>query len=401
MSYELWLGVRYLVRRRRERFVSVIALLSIGGVALGVMALLVVLAVMSGFDHDLKEKLVATNAHLTVEAEGGVTEIEPLIRQIAGTEHVVGVSPYVMGQAIVRLSDRAFGILVRGLDIQREVRVSKLQEYLVMGGLPSRDEEVVIGSELASQIQAGPGDPLRLISPADGKLHELVVSGIFRSGLYEYDSGLIGVTITRAQQLFGRVGTVSGLSVRLDSLDKASEVKAKLQAALGPSYYVRTWMELNPILFGALHLEKITMFVILTLIVAVGALNIVSMLIMSVMEKTKDIGILRSLGATRSSVAALFLCQGCLVGSLGICLGLAGGLLLADNLNAIANWLEATFGISVFPPSIYYLDHIPTQINSGDLVWVVCAAFVLTVLASIYPASRAARLVPVDALRYE
>ncbi|MBI3324873.1 MAG: FtsX-like permease family protein [Candidatus Omnitrophica bacterium] len=401
MAYEFWLGLRYLLRRRRERFVSIIALLSIGGVALGVTALLVVLAVMSGFDHDLKDKLVAANSHLTVEAEGGISDVEPLIQQIAGTEHVVGVSPYVTGQAIVRLSDRAFGVLVRGLDVQREVRVSKLQDYLVMGGLPSREQDVVIGSELASVIQARPGGALRLISPADGKLHELVVSGIFRSGLYEYDSSLVCVTIERAQRLFGRVKTVSGLSVRLDSLDYAVAVKARLQEALGPVYIVRTWMELNPILFGALHLEKLTMFVILTLIVAVGALNIVSMLIMSVMEKTKDIGILRSLGATRSSVASLFLYQGCLVGIVGIGLGLFSGLLLANNLNAIARWLEEMFGISIFPPSIYYLDHIPAQINGSDVVWIVGSAFVLTVLASIYPASRAARLVPVEALRYE
>ena len=401
MRYELWLSLRYLLARRRERFVSIIALLSIGGVALGVTALLVVLSVMSGFDRDLKEKLVGANAHVMIESVQGIRDVEPLLRTVAAMESVVGVSPFVTGQAIVRLPDRAFGVVVRGLDAQREIRVSKLQDYLVVGRLPTQDQEVVIGIELARDLRTRVGDPLRLISPADGSLHELVVSGIFRSGMYEYDASLIGVTIPRAQILFRLPGTVTGLAVRLDRLERASEVKSRLAVQLGSGYVVKTWMELNPILFGALRLEKIVMFVILTLIVVVAALNIVSMLIMSVMEKTKDIGVLRSLGATRASVAALFLYQGCAVGVCGICLGLAGGLLLSANLNALAQWLERTFGISVFPPTIYYLDHIPTYISSLDVTLVVVAAFLLTLLAGIYPAIRAARLIPVEALRYE
>ena len=199
-------------------------MLSIGGVALGVMALLVVLSVMSGFDYDLKEKLVGTNAHLVVESPQGMTEVEPLIRQVAAAEHVVGVSPFVMGQAIVRLPDRAVGVMVRGIDVEREVRVSKLQEYLVMGRLPRQDHEAVIGTELARFIGAGPGDQIRLIGPATGKPHELVISGIFRSGMYEYDAGLIGVTIPQAQVLFGLSGAVSGVAVRLDQLERAEAV---------------------------------------------------------------------------------------------------------------------------------------------------------------------------------
>ncbi|MBI3312192.1 MAG: ABC transporter permease, partial [Candidatus Omnitrophica bacterium] len=299
MRYELWLSLRYLLARRRERFVSIIALLSIGGVALGVTALLVVLSVMSGFDRDLKEKLVGANAHVLIESVQGIHDVEPLLRTVAATESVVGVSPFVTGQAIVRLPDRAFGVVVRGLDAQREVRVSKLQDYLVVGRLPTQDQEVVIGVELARDLRARVGDPLRLISPADGSLHELIVSGIFRSGMYEYDASLVGVTIPRAQTLFRLPGTVTGLAVRLDRLERADEAKTRLAVELGSGYVVKTWMELNPILFGALRLEKIVMFVILTLIVVVAALNIVSMLIMSVMEKTKDIGVLRSLGATR------------------------------------------------------------------------------------------------------
>jgi lipoprotein-releasing system permease protein len=401
MRYELWLGVRYLFAKRHERFISIIALLSIGGVALGVSALITVLAVMSGFDHDITDKLVGTNAHLIVDAPGGVRETEELIRRLAEMEHVVGASPFIAGQAIVRLPDRAFGVAVRGIDIDREARVNRFTEYLVMGRMPKKDDEVLVGTELAAVIQAGPGEPMKLISPADGKTHELTISGLFRSGMYEYDANLIAVTLERAQQLYNLDGIVSGVGVKLDRLGRAVELQPLIQERLGRQYDVRTWMELNPALFGALRVEKTVMFVILTLIIVVAALNIMSMLIMIVMEKTKDIGILRALGATRGSVAVLFLSQGCIIGFIGIALGLAGGFALTWNLNAIAHWLEAVFGVALFPPTVYYLDQIPTRINPADVLRVGGAAFGLSMLAGTYAAVRAAQLAPVEALRYE
>ena len=401
MRYELWLGWRYLFAKRRERFISIIAVLSIGGVALGVSALLVVLAVMSGFDHDIKEKLVGTNAHLIVDAPEGLQDTGELLRALSAMERVVGASPFISGQAILRLPDQAFGVMVRGIDEKREGRVNQLANYLVLGSLPDDEEKVVIGSELAAFLGARIGDPLLLISPADGKTHELTVSGVFRSGMYEYDANLIAVSLSRAQKIYHLGSAVTGIGVKLDRLEEAEALKAEVQERLGARYRVRTWTELNPALFGALRVEKTVMFVILTLIVVVAALNIMSMLIMIVMEKTKDIGILRALGATRASIAALFLSQGCVIGIVGVCLGLAGGLTLTLHLNTVSKWLERAFGLSLFPPTVYYLDHIPTQVNSADVLAVVGATFCLTVLAGTYAAIRAARLAPVDALRYE
>ena len=342
-----------------------------------------------------------TNAHLIVDSPQGIRDTEGLMRRVSAMEHVVGVSPFVTGQAILRLPNQAFGVLVRGIDPERDARTSRLNDFLVIGTLPQSDDEAVIGTELSAYLGARRGDQLKLISPADGKTSEVTISGIFHSGMYEYDANLMGLTISRAQALYHLEGVVSGLGVKLNRLEDAAAVKARIEAQVGPAYTVRTWMELNPALFGALRVEKVVMFVILTLIVVVAALNIVSMLIMIVMEKTKDIGILRVLGATNGSIALLFLSQGCMVGVLGIALGLAGGIGLALNLNSVATWLERTFGVSLFPPSVYYLDHIPTQIHGPDVARVAIAAFVLAALAGTYAAIRAARLSPVDALRYE
>lgn len=394
MRYELWLSLRYLLARRRERFISIIAVLSIGGVALGVMALLVVLSVMSGFDHDLKTKLVGANAHLTVESPSGIRDPEAVIRAIAAAEHVDGVAPFIAGQAIVRLPERAFGVLVRGIDAQREIRVSKLHEYLVMGRLPQEDEDLLVGSELAHFIGVGLGGAVELISPADGKKHQLIVRGMFKSGMYEYDAGLVGMTIPRAQQLFGLTGgTVSGVSVKLDALERAEVVKWLLTRTLGPAFVVKTWMDLNQTLFDALKLEKLVMFVILTLIVLVAAVNIVSTLIMMVIEKTRDIGILKSIGASNRSVRAIFIWQGLVIGAIGTLLGVAGAWLLV--------WSVDRYQFIRLPSTIYYLDHLPVRIEAGDWAVTVLAAALISLLATVYPARQAARLAPVDALRYE
>ncbi len=395
MRYEFWLSMKYLLHKRRERLISVISLLAISGIAIGVMALLVVLSVMSGFDYDLKEKLVGANAHLIVEAADGqgLREIDPLMRAVAGSEHVVGGAPFISGQAIVRLPDRAFGVSIRGIDLERETRVTKLKDYLIMGHFPKEQDEALVGSELAGFIGAGPGDHLSLISPATGKTHEITISGLFRSGMYEYDSGLIGLTMAKAQQLFDLKDVVNGLAVRLDAVERAESVKATLRARLGHAYRIRTWTELNQTLFDALKLEKMVMFVILTLIVLVAAANIVATLIMSVIEKTKDIGILKAIGATNRSVRLIFTWQGLLIGATGALLGLGGAWAIV--------WALDRYQFIHLPSSIYYLDHLPVRIEPSDWWAVTLAAVAISWLSTIYPARQAARLAPVDALRYE
>ncbi|HEX9780406.1 MAG TPA: ABC transporter permease [bacterium] len=393
MRYEFWLGLRYLFAKRRERFISVIAALSVGGVAVGVAVLLVALAVMSGLQHGLREKFIGINAHLIIEAPDGVADPEALLARIDGAPHVAAATPFLSGQAILRLPERAFGVLVRGLDPEREPGVTRLEEYLVLGSLPSSDEEVVIGAELAALLRAGPGDELVVISPADGDKHPLRVSGIFRSGLYEYDAYLIGVTLGRAQRLFGLPGSASGIGVRLADPQRSEEARRALQERLGAGVSVKPWSELNPALFAALKLEKIGMFVLLALIVLVASANIISTLIMMVMERTRDIGILKTLGATPRSIGLLFTWQGLVIGLVGTAVGaaLAGGLI----------WALDTYKFIRLPGDVYYLDYLPVRAEWGDWWKTLAAAVAITLGSTVYPARQAARLAPVEALRYE
>ena len=401
MRYEFWLGLRYLFARRRERFISISAALSISGVALGVTALVTVLSVMTGFDQDIKEKLIGINAHLIVDKPDGIEDVQALMRTIASMDRVVGVAPFVVGQVLLELPDRRMGVLMRGLDPQREPQVSRMREYLVRGAWPTQTREALIGTELSAFLGRDVGETVEIRSPVDGEDYTLTIRGVFHSGMYETDAYLLAVTLPQAQEIYGLEDRVHGVGVRLDELEMAFSIQRKMQRDLGSLYAVRSWMDLNPALFGALRVEKRMMTIIVALVVLVAAMNIMSLLTMIVMEKTKEIGILRALGATRGSVALLFLIQGTLVGLIGVGLGVLGGVALTLRLNDLMRWLEATFGWSLFPSSVYYLDYIPTQINIADVSIIVIAAVFLAILASTYSAIRAALLAPVEALRYE
>jgi lipoprotein-releasing system permease protein len=393
MGYEGWLSLRYLFAKRRERFISLSALLSVGGVALGVAVLLVALAIMSGLHTGLKDRFVGINTHLIVEAPAGVHEPLEVINAVSSLDHVVGASAFVVGQAIIRLPDRVYGVVVRGIDPQREDRVSRLGEYLYTGHLPAKENEIALGKELAAILDVWPGEMLALMSPADGKLHDMVVSGLFHSGMYEFDTTLAVVTVPKAQALYQLGDAVSGVGVRLDDMEFAPQVGAVVQSLLPFPYAVRLWRDLNPALFDALQFEKHMYAILFTLIVIVAGANIVSTLVMMITEKTKDIGILKSMGATDASICKLFILQGLTIGGLGIVIGavLAG---------LIISWQDK-YRLINLPGAVFYMDYLPVRVEWQDWAVTLGVAFAITLLSALYPALKAARLLPVEALRYE
>lgn len=416
MPFELFVGLRYLKARRKQAFISLITLISIGGVALGVMALIVVLAVMSGFEHDLRAKILGTNAHLWVLRHGdrGMEEPDRALEQIRGVPHVVAVSPFTYHQVMLSTDRGAAGAVLRGLDIDSaqkvtaltnsftEVDPARLKEAADGGGWRLEPEGIIIGRALASNLGIGLGNRVNVISPLGSvltpfglgpRMRSFTVAGIFELGMYEYDSTLAYVTIPTAQQFF-RMGTaVTGIEVKLDDLYKAKEVGVEITSRLGFPYFTRDWMQLHRNLFAALKLEKIAMFIILAMIVLVAAFNIVSTLIMKVMDKGAEIGILKSIGATSRSIMAIFMVEGVVIGLVGTLLGTAAGALICK--------LQATYKIVRLRGDVYLLDALPILMKETDLVLIASAALVLSFLATLYPSWQASRLDPVVAIRYE
>lgn len=393
MRYELFISTRYLLAKRKERFISLISLISILGVAVGVMALIVVLSVMSGFDHDLQEKIIGTNAHIIIEREGGIADAPAIIDRLRGIDYVVAASPFIVGEVIIRHQDRIKGILFKGIDPRGEREVTRIGEYIIAGNLDFQEEGIVLGRELAQSLGVYLGDKVSLVSPTTSKVHHFIVEGIFNSGMYEYDMNLAFSSLNSAERLFDAPGLVNSIGVKLEKVYQAGRVKRQIQEMLGFPYWVRSWMDINRNLFSALRLEKTAMFIILALIVLVACFNIVSTLIMVVMEKTKDIGILKSIGATNKSIKKIFSSEGLIIGLSGTALGAGAGFLLC--------YLLKTYRFIKLPPDIYYIDRLPVRVEWTDSVIIILAAIIISWVATLYPARRAAKLNPVEALRYE
>lgn len=392
MNWELFISWRYFTAKRKERFISLISLISVLGIALGVLALIVIISVMNGFDRELRERIVGVNPHIYIEKAGGIDNAQELLAALDRADKVAGASPFINGDALLKTNEVATGVLLRGIDPSRERKVSNIEKYLLAGSLDLNDMDIVIGKELAKRFYLNLGDKVSIISSARGKAFNFNVAGIFGSGMYEYDLKLVLTNIKAAQKIFDLPGLVGGIGLRLDNLYQAPDVRNSLQKTLGYSYLVRDWMSMNENLFSALKLEKITQFVIAALIVAVAAFSIISTLIMMVMEKTKDIGILKAIGATNRAIKKIFTFQGLIIGLLGTGLGAAGGILLCHLLQTYE---------FIKLPAYYFVEKLPVQMRGMDLAIIMATALSISLLATIYPAWQAGKLNPADTLRYE
>lgn len=394
MRYEYFVSLRYLLAKRKEKFISIISTISILGVAVGVCALIVVIGVMAGFDNDLRDKIVGTNSHLVIEKEGGIEDPNSVIGRINVFPHVIAASPFLNGQVLIVYGNQTNSIILRGITPSEEIKVTRIGEYIKKGSIKNlKGEGILIGSEFANKFNLDVGDAVPIISPFDGKIRNFKVVGIFNSGMYDYDLNLAFVELRKAQELYGMGTKVGGVGVKIDDVYLAEGLKMRMQRELGFPYWVRSWVDLNRSLFSALKLEKLAMFIILSLIIIVACFNIISTLIMVVMEKTKDIGILKAIGATNRSIMAIFTLEGFLIGTIGTILGVASGLGLS--------YLLEKYQFIQLPRDIYYIDRFPVDVQFGDTVAIVIAALMISLLSCIYPAWQASRLNPVDALRYE
>lgn len=411
---EAYIGLRYTRAKRRNGFISFITFTSVLGIALGVTALITVLSVMNGFETELRERILGMTAHATISGSDGRLEGWQAVREHAlGHPRVVGAAPYVRAEAMLTHGQGVKGTLVRGVLPEREAEVSKVTAHMVEGDMASLTPgawNIILGADLARALGAFVGDRVTLVAPQARvtpagvlpRLRRFRVSGIFQVGMFEYDSALALVHLEDAARLFRlEEGAVSGVRLRLDDLFHAPRVSRELARELTGRYWVSDWTQHHVNFFRAIQTEKTVMFVILTLIVAVAAFNIVSTLVMVVTDKQADIAILRTLGVTPASVMGIFMVLGTVIGVLGVALGAAGGVALATHVETLVPAIESLLGTKFLSPEVYYISDLPSEMRWGDVARICGVAFVLSLLATLYPAWRASRTQPAEALRYE
>ena len=412
--YELAVGLRYTRARRgsgRNTFISFIALTSMAGIALGVAALIVVLSVMNGFQDELRNRILSVASHVELRGIPVLADPDAATRIALANPHVKAAAPYVNGQAMLSVGDASRGIFLRGIDPAREDAVADIGSHMRAGTLAALkpgEFGIVLGAEVARALGVRLGDSVAVIVPQGTitpagtlpRLKSFHVVGVFEIGMFEFDNGLALINIDDAQKLY-RLDGISGVRLKLDDLFEAPRVARELQSALPGSVDVRDWTQSHANFFRAVAIEKRMMFIILTLIVAVAAFNIVSAQVMTVTDKQADIAILRTIGASPSSILTIFIIQGALIGVLGMAIGVLGGLALAYNIDVVVPAIERVFGVQFLDKSVYYISELPSQVQTPDVVMVAAVALVLALAATVYPAWRAARVNPADALRYE
>ncbi|MCX7057876.1 MAG: lipoprotein-releasing ABC transporter permease subunit [Proteobacteria bacterium] len=411
LPLELFVALRYVRSREAGFFVSFITWVSLLGVALGVAALITILSVMNGFEGELRGRLLSLSAHATlVAADGGVVDGQALADRARRAPGVVGAAAYAEQQALLVHGAEMSSATLRGIDPAREGSVTMIDRSLISGSLSALlpgANQIVLGRALAFQLRVSPGDELTVMVPAAGgdgelapRIRAFTVAGIFEVGLQDHDATLALAHLDDVGALMSQRGA-TGVRLRFVDVFQAPAAAKALAASLGPGLESRDWTLENASYFRAIRIEKTMMTLILLLVVAVAAFNIVAMLVMVVRAKRTDIAILRTLGLAPRGVVGIFLAQGVLIGWSGALLGIAGGLSLAANVGAVVPFLEQTFGFRVFDADVYYVTEIPSRIESGDVIMVATVALLLTLTATFYPALRAARTEPADVLRYE
>ena len=418
MRYEWFIGLRYLKAKRKQTFISIISIISIVGVMVGVMALIIVLAVMSGFEKTLKEKILGTQAHLVLmkASQEGMGNYEEVTRKIEEVKGVISAAPFIFNQVMLSSESNVSGVVLKGIDPDRVGKVTELAHNLKAGRLQDLKKiqggdlpGIILGVELAKHLSVSFNETIRVISPLGTmtpmgmmpKMKPFRVKGIFHSGMYEYDNTLAYVSLESAQKFFSMGDHVTGIEIKTDDIYKVKEIGKEIRKKMGFPFWTKDWMEMNRNLFSALRLEKIAMFIILVLIVLVAAFNIISTLIMVVMEKNRDIAILKAMGSPSKGILKIFIIEGLVIGVVGTALGTALGLVAALNLEKITGFVENLFGFKILSSDVYYIDTLPSQVNPIDVGLIIITALLISLLATIYPSWRASRLDPAEALRYE
>lgn len=415
LPFELFVGLRYLRAKRKSHFTTFISITSMVGIALGVAVLIIVLSVMNGFGTELRNRILGVASHLQVtQGDNTLANWQQVMRGVDGTPHVLAAAPFVMGQGMLSFNSAAQGTLVRGIVPADEVKVAEFADKMKVGKLDdlrAGEFNIILGADLAYSLGATVGEKVVLMSPSGQatpvgtmpRMKQFKLVGLFEMGYQNYDSGLALIHMEDAAKLYRMGDKITGLRIKLDDPFLTNEVAPNIATKLAGqgNYYISDWVQENPNFFAALKMEKRIMSIIMVLVVAVAAFNIVSTLIMAVIDKRADIAIMRTFGASPRSIMQIFIIQGALIGIIGTLLGVALGLLIALNIGVIVPFIEGLFHVQFLAKDVYYISEVPSQVLWSDVTAITLTSIILSLLATLYPSYKASQINPAEALRYE